>query len=553
MGNACLRMPRIRQRRRDACAPPGLTGNGLVGGTASRDSLEEDGERRRSSTTESHPWMILGLLASRTRHVSEDAMVLEALRVIRTLVDNDQEPPEVLYRIHEVAGTESGWLTIMQALVNSVPLEDALGPAVAELIVDNCPLPSKQDISNFLMHLRLNRHIALAGRQHPAKHRNICLMIGCFAAKLPGQIAASMLSEAVLEYLLCNLDFEETHPQVVLFAIIALEKLALTGENKRLILTRLKDFDDDTHPLLRLERLSHKDNATKCQIQFCAQWTLDNVFVRPGRPFSYEFVDNSESRAMLSQTDMSEYLKLNPAGLMARNDSNSFESVRCTFQVDSGIWYYEVTVITTGVMQIGWATKNSKFLNHDGFGIGDDEFSIAYDGCRQLIWHCAQCDHHFHPPWRAGDVLGCLLDLTRYKVIFSLNGSPLRPYSQMFKRVRNGFFAAASFMTYQQCEFNFGQRPFRYPPRDYEHFQTFNQAGSLSPEQRVVLPRPKRHEQRKLTVATDSCALCCDAPANVQLEPCHHQGLCRKCADLLEICPICRRTILARIPLKVGA
>lgn len=62
----------------------------------------------------------------------------------------------------------------MQALVNTVPLEDSLGPAVAELIVDNCPLPSKQDIQNFLQHLRLNRHIALAGRPHPAKHRNIC-------------------------------------------------------------------------------------------------------------------------------------------------------------------------------------------------------------------------------------------------------------------------------------------------------------------------------------------------------------------------------------------
>lgn len=48
----------------------------------------------------------------------------------------------------------------------------------------------------------------------------------------------------------------------------------------------------------------------------------------------------------------------------ARCDASSFESVRCTFCVDSGVWYYEVTVITSGVMQIGWATKDSKFLNH---------------------------------------------------------------------------------------------------------------------------------------------------------------------------------------------
>ena len=42
----------------------------------------------------------------------------------------------------------------------------------------------------------------------------------------------------------------------------------------------------------------------------------------------------------------------------------SFESVRCTFQVDSGVWYHEVLIITPGVMQIGFATKNSKFLNY---------------------------------------------------------------------------------------------------------------------------------------------------------------------------------------------
>ena len=30
----------------------------------------------------------------------------------------------------------------------------------------------------------------------------------------------------------------------------------------------------------------------------------------------------------------------------------------------TGTWYYEVTLLTSGVMQIGWATKESKFLSH---------------------------------------------------------------------------------------------------------------------------------------------------------------------------------------------
>lgn len=98
--------------------------------------------------------------------------------------------------------------------------------------------------------------------------------------------------------------------------------------------------------------------------------------------------------------------------------------------MDSGVWYYEVTVITSGVMQIGWATKDSKFLNHviifsglrtlchdfsaamydeallfvfqEGYGIGDDEYSCAYDGCRQLIWYNARSKPHSHPCWKEG-------------------------------------------------------------------------------------------------------------------------------------------------------
>lgn len=70
---------------------------------------------------------------------------------------------------------------------------------------------------------------------------------------------------------------------------------------------------------------------------------------------------------MLNTKDVSEYLKISPDGLEARCDAYSFESVRCTFQVDRGVWYYEVHIITSGVMQIGWATKDSIFLNHVSF------------------------------------------------------------------------------------------------------------------------------------------------------------------------------------------
>jgi hypothetical protein len=67
---------------------------------------------------------------------------------------------------------------------------------------------------------------------------------------------------------------------------------------------------------------------------------------------------------MLNSQDVSEYLKIAANGLEARCDASSFESVRCTYQADAGIWYYEALIVTPGIMQIGWATKSSKFLNY---------------------------------------------------------------------------------------------------------------------------------------------------------------------------------------------
>lgn len=88
------------------------------------------------------------------------------------------------------------------------------------------------------------------------------------------------------------------------------------------------------------------------------------LVVMNNRKFSYLTATNDHINAMLNTSDVSEYLKISPDGLEARCDAYSFESVRCTAQADWGVWYYEVTIITPGVMQIGWATKNSNYLNH---------------------------------------------------------------------------------------------------------------------------------------------------------------------------------------------
>lgn len=68
------------------------------------------------------------------------------------------------------------------------------------------------------------------------------------------------------------------------------------------------------------------------------------------------------------------------------------------------------------------AQKESHFLSNDGYGIGDDAFSISFDGCRKLVWHNAKSLPIDLPIWKAGSMCGCFIDLDSKEIIFSLDG-----------------------------------------------------------------------------------------------------------------------------------
>jgi len=465
-----------------------------------------------------------------------EALVLETLVVIRVLVENEQEPPSSLLSLQEVAGEESGWLLLVRSLITCIPLTDPLGPAVITLLLDDCPLPTRETAGQVIS--------LTSGSHSPSTQslRNTAIVLGCLAEKLAGPRAVWLLCPATLSHLLSCLSASRP-PQATLAAIIALEKFSQTAENKNLISERLAG---DGSPLLALETLLSSPDFYSRQVGFCAQWCLDNLFPVPGRQYSFETVDTTSINFMLNANDVSEYLKIGPNGLEARCDASSFESVRGTSSVNIGCWYYEVQIVTSGVMQIGWATKHSKFLNHEGYGIGDDEFSQAFDGCRQLMWYNASCECHKElPRWKEGDIVGCFIDIDNKELIFSLNGESLSPFSDIFSVVSpgEGFFPAASFMSFQQCLFNFGCSPFSFPP--CRPFMSLNSlASSLREEERRVLPRPlKLANMQRLSVKEDSCTLCFDNAASVRLLPCNHKGFCDVCSSQLEICPMCRSPI----------
>lgn len=355
------------------------------------------------------------------------------------------------------------------------------------------------------------------------------------------------------------------------------------------------------NPLIRLERHANSTDYVLRQVGYCARWCLDNycksrllhmrrrieclsawhlhfshfifrfsAVIIEGRTYSYEVVDVSNVNVMLNTRDVSEYLKISPDGLEARCDAYLFESVRCTYQVNSGCWYYEVLIITPGVMQIGWATKDSNFLSHVSLLLKrmshtnklNVNFSISSIlNCAGRIWHrwrsildsvrrmstsdlaqrkIAHTRSIFMAGWFDTGLpigFGCAWSDFQFgwrrrrctkTSLWQCKVSSTQAKSQKFELIyqipcRDGFFAAASCMSFQQCRFNFGSEPFKFPPKS-RTFDSFNSHAYLKEQDKIVLPRHLFLEQlRKLSVREDSCTLCFDLKGIVRLEPCMHR------------------------------
>ena len=106
-----------------------------------------------------------------------------------------------------------------------------------------------------------------------------------------------------------------------------------------------------------------------------------------------------------------------------RGDGN-FSTVRLgEFELRRGLWYYEVTLLTEGLMQIGWAQTGFTSNSESGDGVGDDKQSWSYDGFRSCVWHDGK-EKTYGSNWRIGDIVGCKLHIEGRvaSIEFTLNG-----------------------------------------------------------------------------------------------------------------------------------
>ncbi|KAL8008320.1 putative vacuolar protein sorting-associated protein [Plasmopara halstedii] len=157
-----------------------------------------------------------------------------------------------------------------------------------------------------------------------------------------------------------------------------------------------------------------------------------------------------------------------------------------------GKWFYEVEVVTSGLIQIGWIDGYFEGSSDQGEGVGDHAHSWSYDGNRQRRWNSGSFS--YGEKWRAGDIVGCLLDLTTQEMTFFRNGVNLGvAYSVVHcsrEDPRSGLMPGISLERGEIIRVNLGHQPFAFPPTISRNFESISSAVMM-PSGSAVLQSPK--------------------------------------------------------------
>ncbi|KPI91930.1 RING finger and SPRY domain-containing protein 1 [Papilio xuthus] len=477
-------------------------------------------------------------------------VVLQILQKLRPINTVRHELDVMVKFISHISLVEANWLSIVSSVMRIMPNDIYTMKAIV-IIMRALPSPQLTTLSTLLHdRFRVTCARAVAADFVIRVEMNICIVLNCLAEKLAGNGSTQIFTYDVCGYL-CHIFLNtkgHNDQELQMRALLALEKFSIMADNKMLIVNALslqgKSYLSDLEIYLRHNAGQY---AIRREFLFCVRWALDNIFLKPGRQLSFRTVNLSPINGILKNDSGNIFIKYSPDLAEIRNDTIWSQTLHGTCEVDKNIWFYEVTLVTNGAITVGWATTGAD----KNRPVGWDELSVGYDGRRRVLWHCGAAYSIPMGSWRPGDVIGCLLNITKRRVIFYMNGRETSVSSHDFftdNKNSRTFFPAITMSAFQQCRVNLGREQFRCPP-EAVYYSTPSTVGHLTPQQRMIYGMPRhamQQQQATYNASEDACDICCDLVADVTLHPCGHRTLCFACSMKIVSCPVCRAIIKER-------
>eukprot|EP01114_Cavostelium_apophysatum_P021239 TRINITY_DN7357_c0_g1_i1.p1 TRINITY_DN7357_c0_g1~~TRINITY_DN7357_c0_g1_i1.p1 ORF type:complete len:735 (+),score=215.11 TRINITY_DN7357_c0_g1_i1:84-2288(+) len=143
-------------------------------------------------------------------------------------------------------------------------------------------------------------------------------------------------------------------------------------------------------------------------------------------------------------------------GLTAQARTTNWVGIRSNVGVSKGKYYYEMTLNDEGKCRFGWATKAAKLE------LGRDEFGFGYGltGMKSNSNNFVKYGESFGK----GDTIGSYLNCENGEISFSKNGTVFPVAFTIPDKYWRFAFYPAFCCCNAEATFNFGAKPFKYPP-----------------------------------------------------------------------------------------
>lgn len=113
--------------------------------------------------------------------------------------------------------------------------------------------------------------------------------------------------------------------------------------------------------------------------------------------------------------DKDSVVTVDTTGLVAVSDVERWSGLRATGTVMRGRAMFEISIVSAGLVRVGWATPYSSFE------LGKDARSFGYGGTGKKSFNRIFTD--YGAPFGDGDTIGCLVDRDQRTIQFSKNGT----------------------------------------------------------------------------------------------------------------------------------
>ena len=138
-------------------------------------------------------------------------------------------------------------------------------------------------------------------------------------------------------------------------------------------------------------------------------------------------------------------------------EQGGWHGTRCMKGVHrSGSYYYEATVTDEGLCRVGWSTPLASL------DLGTDRCGFGFGGTGKKSF--GKNFETYGEPFGLNDVIGCFLDFDRSIIEFSKNGKLFGKAFDISSNLRREPFFPSCVLKNAEIEFNFGDKPFKFPP-----------------------------------------------------------------------------------------